>query len=239
MISAIFSHAKKEQYYACDNPVSLVRPPKIRRKRTCSLTLAQAKEALGVMRYPERELTLLAVFTDMNMTEILGLQWNQVNLAQVECNHDGNRIAPRTIAVRSQLYRGQLESVKKSHVRNLPIPIPLLHMLLKLRGRAKFTGPDDFVLVSHVGTPVNQNNIMARRLRPIARCTGVPSLSLQAYRSIRKILAGEVGQNSQKVFAREASSIPLEGCGIQPMWHYPPQQEHIQSMRETALASDC
>jgi integrase len=192
----VFSHAKQEGHFVGDNPVSLVRPPEFHRKRPNTLTLAQAKEALNLMQYPERQIALLSVITGMSLVEILGLQWKQLNLSEVEVNVDGRKLKPRTIAVSNQLYRGKVETVAKSRHRSLIIPAPLLRILLELRGRQLFTGPNDFVLVSRAGTSVNQNNLLARRLRPIARQIGVPTVSCQAFRGVRKMLATEYGIKS-------------------------------------------
>jgi integrase len=191
VISAVFSHARKEQYFAGDNPVSRVRPPHARRNQSNPLTLPQAKQALGAMQYPEREITLFGVFTGMNLAEILGLQWKHVNLTEVEILVDGVRIPPMSIAVGNQLFRGYLEAAKQNRVRNLEIPYPLKQMLLRLRLNAKFVGPDDFVFASHAGTPINQNNIMTRRIRPLARQLGVASLSWQAFRRFRNTLLSQ------------------------------------------------
>lgn len=236
VVSAIFSHAKQEQCFMGENPVSLVAPPEFRRQQTHSLTLSQAMKAISVMEYPEKEMTLLSIFTGMNLAEILGLQWKQVNLTEEEFNKDGKRVAPRTIAVRNQLYRGSLESVKKSRVRNLPISQPLVEILLKLKGRAAYTGPDDFVLVSKVGTPVNQNNILARRIRPIAKQLGVPSLSWLAFRSIRKILTSELGKRfvDSGVFAE--NSVPLRNVGAHFKWQCRAQRERSRSEDESLRA---
>jgi integrase len=219
VVSAIFSHARQEKYFVGDNPVSLVRAPEVPRRRTLVLTLSQAREALGVMKYPEREMTVLAVCSGMNLAEILGLQWKQVNLTQAEITNEGKRIPPRSIAVNNQLYRGRLEPVKKSHVRYFPIPSLLLQVLLKLKSRERFVGLDDFVFVSQVGTPVNQNNLLARRLRPIAKQLGVSSLSCQAFRGVRKILASESGiqfQNFAADLCLSSHSDVSEGSRISP-----------------------
>jgi integrase len=237
VVSAIFSHAKREQCFLGENPVSVVRPPEARRKRTQLLSLTQAKKALSVMEYPERELTLLSIFTGMNLAEILGLQWKQVNLTEEEFNRDGKPAAPRTIAVRNQLYRGSLENVKKSRVRDLPIPQPLFEILVKLKGRASFTGPDDFVLVSKVGTPVNQNNILARRIRPIAKQLGVPSLSCPAFLGIRKVLASEFGKPFRNFTMIAVASDPERSAGVEQRWHCRIQRARSYSGDKFALAS--
>ena len=238
VVSAIFSHAKQEQCFVGDNPVSLVRLPEVRRKQAHSLTLAQANKALSVMKYPEREMTLLSIFTGMNLAEILGLQWKQVNLTEEEFNHNGKRVAPRTIAVRNQLYRGSLETVNKSRVRNLPIPHSLLEILLKLKSRTTFTGPDDFVLVSQVGTPVNQNNVLARRIRPIAKQLGVPSLSGNAFRGIRKILASGFEERSQESTAMAISPVPLRATAADQWWHCRVQRKRSYTGNQSAPVSE-
>ena len=153
------------------------------RKQAHTLTLTQVKQVLGVMRYPEREMALISILTSMNVAEICGLQWKYVNLTDTWSNQDGEPIPPRTIAVRQEWYLGELGSVNgKSRHRNLPIPIALLPILSELKLRPNFTAPDDFVLVSRAGTPINETNIAARRLKPIGKALEMPWLTWQVFR---------------------------------------------------------
>ena len=194
VVGAIFTHARKEQCFIGDNPASLVQLPGMIRKEAHALTLAQTNEVLGVMRYPEKEMTLIAILTSMNMAEICGLQWKCMNLTEAWSNAFGEPIPPKTIAVRKQWLGGELRSVeKKSRQRNLPIPEPLLPILLGMSHRAEFTGPDDFVLVSRAGTPVNESNIAARRLKPIGKDLQMPWLSWHVLRRTHTTLAYELG----------------------------------------------
>jgi integrase len=209
VISAIFSHAKQEGCFLGDNPVSLVSPPEFHRKHPFNLTVAQAKEALSLMRYPEREITLLSVFTGMNLVEILGLQWKQLNLTDTEVNVEGRSLRPMSILVRYQLYRGKVETVPRIRTRNVQIPEPLRPILIELRKRQFFTRPDDFVLVSQLGTAINHSNISARRLRPIARQIGVPTVSCQAFRRMQKVLTREYGKESEAFIGVAGSSIAM------------------------------
>ena len=195
VMSAIFSYAKQGQCVR-DNPVSQVRLTEVLHKEADALTLAQAKDALRLMKHPEKELMLIAVLSDISMSEICGLQWSRVNLTEAELHTGGELLPPRTVAIRKQWYRDKLESLKDSRIRNLPIPEALLPILVKLRSRADFTGPDDFVFVSRQGTPVNQNNIVERRLKPLAKQLGVPALSWQIFRRTRKALLSEFGKQS-------------------------------------------
>ncbi len=204
VISAIFSHAKQEHYFIGDNPVRLVKPPKLRRQNVVELTPTQVIGAVRIMRYPEREMTLIGVFTGMSPAEISGLQWGHVNLADEEVSENGIRIPPRTICVRKRWYRGKSESVQENCLRDLPIAPPLLGILEQIRRRSHSTAPEDFVLISSIGTPIDQNNIVSRRLRPIAMQLGLPSLSWQTIRRKHEVLAEEL----DKEFGFSALIIP-------------------------------
>jgi integrase len=82
---------------------------------------------------------------------------------------------------------------RRDRSRNLPIPEALLPVLLGLSRRAKFIGPDDFVLVSRAGTPINEHNITPRRLKPIGKNLQMPWLSWHVFRRTRTTLARELG----------------------------------------------
>lgn len=194
VVNAIYSHAQRKLLYLGNNPASMTKLPEMSRKEPHALTLAQLQEVLAVMRSPERELALMAILTGMNVTEICGLQWKCVNLTETCSGADDEPIPPRTIAVRRQFYRGQLFSVtRSSRQRDLPIPDLLLPVLADLHQRTNFTGPDDFVLVSRTGGPINEKGIAKRRLKPIGKDLQMPWLSWQVFRRTHKSLPYELG----------------------------------------------
>lgn len=218
VVSSIFTHAKQERCFVGDNPTNQVRLSESTRREGLALTLDQAKAALGAMKYPEKEMMLMATFTDMNISEICGLRWRHVNMTETTVELEGERIPPRTIAVRTQWYRGEMGAVKKSRVRNLPIPLPLLQTLIRLSQRPRFTQPDDFVLASRAGTAVNQTNIVARKLRPIARRLGIVSLSWLVLFRTRKALAAALGKQFQDSMAMMVRSASLQETGDHLNW---------------------
>jgi integrase len=186
VVSAIFSHARKVNHFTGLNPASQVAVPGMSRKEAHSLSLPQLKSVLELMRYPEREMTLLAIVTGMNVAEICGLQWKHLNLASLQRELSGEVIPPRTIAVRKQWYRGELNSVKIGRTRNVAIPDLMIPVLTGLTRRVRFTRPDDFVLVSEAGTPVNETNIASRRLKTVGQELEMPWLSWHVFRRTRK-----------------------------------------------------
>jgi len=194
VVGAVFAHAQNTGCFTGNNPASRVGLPEMIRKKAHTLTLAQAKEVLGAMRYPEKEMTLISILTGMNVTEICGLQWKRVNVSEEWSVVDGEAVAPRTIAVRVRWHRGELDSVaNKRRKRDLPIPEPLLPVLLGLRQREKFTGLDDFVLVSRTGTPLDEHNVGPRRLKRVGKDLELPWLSWQVLRRTHTTLAHELG----------------------------------------------
>lgn len=207
VIGAIFSHAIQEHCIRGENPVTLARPPRKRRRENPALTPAQADQAINMMQYPEREMTLIGVFSGMSPAEIAGLQWRCVNLSDEKIDADEIPIPPRTVSVRKRWYRGVLESVQENWVRDLPINERLLEILLALKENSHFTSPNDYVLVSRVGTPVNHDNVLTRRLRPIARQLGVPSITWQAFRRNYEVYSSEM----RKPRTMPSHSTPIEG----------------------------
>jgi integrase len=197
VLSAVFSYARQELIFTGTNPVHSADVPEIDRKSTAVLSLEQIERALEAMQYPERQMTTIALLTDMNVSEICGLQWKHVNLTGAGLEQGGKLIPPFTVSVNKRLYRGELANVKDARQRIIPIPGTLIPMLLVLRARTRFNGPDDFVLTSRSGTAVNVSNITARRLGHIGKELGIPELTLQALHRAQALIKEGLGAQFQ------------------------------------------
>jgi integrase len=209
VVGAILAHARKRHCFNGDNPARLVTLPGMVRKEAHALTIDQAKDLLAAMQYPEKELALISMLTHMNVAEICGLQWKWVNLADEWSMTDGEKIPPRTIAVRKHFYRGELVSLPiRSRKRLVTIPEPLIPILRGLSERAKYTGADAFVLVSAAGTPINEKDIAMRRLKPIGRSMQMPWLSWRVFGRTHTTLAYQFGTRSLDYLAMPGHSIP-------------------------------
>ncbi len=212
VVSTIFSFAQLEMYFNGDNPASPVKLPKVNRPQTTPLSVSDVIRLLGFMRYPEKEMTLIAVLTGMTVAEICGLQWKRLNLTEVEVvNSDGEAIQPRTILIREEWMRGQLGSVSKRRVGSVPIPRPLLPVFLRLSRNTRLAGTTDFVLTSRSGSPVNQTNILTRRLKPIGQELNIPGLSWHMVRRIHKELTTEYGAKFQdRMMGMVRAAFPMD-----------------------------
>ena len=187
VVRTIYSYAINAGCYAGENPASRVSIPAMNRRAAHSLSFPQILQLLDRMQYPERELALLAVLTNMTIAEICGLQWMYVNLSDQVLMREGVAIPPRSIAVRNRWYRGELAPVPRSRMKNVSIS-PLLLRVLSVLASARRCGWYDFVLCTKSGRPVNQINLAARRLKRIGRQFGMPWFSWQVLRRSRQAL---------------------------------------------------
>ena len=200
VVSAVFTHAIKVHYFAGENPAISVASPGMTRRVAHTLTFEQTIKVLQVMNYPEMEIALLALLTEMNVAEICGLQWKQVNLARHSVNRGGELIPPMTIAVRSQLYRGELSNVPAARRKSIAIP-HLLHAMFLRLSHLTITGWNDFVLISKGGRPINQINVAARRLKSnrrgprnaMAILAGISTYTACTDLGIRRPVSGSTG----------------------------------------------
>ena len=219
VISAIFSHAIRTGFYLGQNPAALVKLPAMRRSHPHTLSFFQVKGLLQAMCYPEREIALFAMLTDMNVAEICGLQWKYLNLSSTICKVEHELVLPKSIAIRKQSYRGELSSVIASRRRLVRIPPLLCLALEEVRSRKEFTMPQDFVLVSRNGTPIHPENIAARRLKQLGRSFQMPWLSWSVFQRTRldsKMgLAGRLHEEfeNDRDFRQAMFSMPCTGAG--------------------------
>lgn len=200
VVSAIVSLAIKEGCFSGPNPAILVSPPAMQRRAAHILTFDQTVIVLRTMRYPERQISLMAILTGKTIAEICGLQWKFVNLVDHSVNRENELIPPKSIAVRKQWYRGELNAVPMSRKKNLPISPLLLTMFLTLP-LSRSNGWSEFVLASRSGRPINQINSAARRLKTIGTQLGIPWLSWQVFRRTRANLTLEFGARLEQELA--------------------------------------
>jgi site-specific recombinase XerD len=181
VVCAIFSHALTVGMFSGTNPATGVVLPAMSRKKAHALTLPQLKQVMGLMAYPEREIALFLMLTDMNVAEICGLRWKNLNISPYPRFCEGSRIPPRTVIVANQSYRGESRPVLEKRKRTIPVPELLCSTLLKLTYRGKFTTEDDLVLASRTGNPISPDNLTARRLKSIGNFLEMPWLSWNVF----------------------------------------------------------
>jgi integrase len=219
VVSAIFAHATKEMCFSGENPARPVHLPKVNRVQLPTVSRAEMVRLISVMGYPEKEMALILIVTGMTAAEICGLRWRRVNLSEQEILTEGNEaVPPGTILVREEWVRGQLIDVAKKRESNCKIPSPLLPVLRRLMARGEFTEPDDFVLVSRVGSPINPSNVLTRKLKPIGKEMKAPWLSWQHLRRLHKEFLTEFGIGFQDQMAGLVRAVSSKDFREEENW---------------------
>jgi integrase len=201
VIRVIFTHAAKVNVFFGDNPANGVSVPEMHRRESHSLSLDQMLQLLKRMQYPEREVALIAILTNMTIAEICGLKWICVNLSDYMLVREGISIPPRSIAVRNRWYRGELSRVPERSSKDISMS-PLLLRILRTLSQSRNCGWSDFVLSSKTGRPINQVNLAARRLKRIGKQLDIPWFSWQVLRRSRLTLFHEYEARVQDQLSR-------------------------------------
>ncbi len=202
VVRVILSHAIRTGCYTGPNPANLVTLPAMTRRETHTLNLDELKRVVHTMHYPEREIALFAILTDMSVAEICGLQWKYLNTSNTSRLVGEEFIPAKTIAVRKQAYRGQFGAVTASRQKFIRVPDVLCSILHGLKNRKQFTAPHDFVLISRNGTPIHPENVAARRLKTTGRSLKMPWLSWRDFHRTRILLKLEFGRRLDEEFEK-------------------------------------
>jgi len=235
VLLATISHAQREGCFIGANPVSQVKLPPVSRRKQHKLTVSQAREIIKYMQYPDQEIALFCLMTEMTIAEICNLQWKHVNLGNSEMYSDGEFIPPRSIAVRTSWNRDELNYYKHSRNRNIDIPEPLLSHLAELRSHAQKRGSHEFVLITEAGEPIRPESIGTARLRPIRRALGMPWLSWQILRRVRVSLLAELQMQVDERMIEKFSNLPFRPGNDYALaeWH-----EHVCKPESSAHSNN-
>jgi integrase len=173
VVSAIISHAKKERVLSGDNPIAEVRLPPIARKASHPISLADARAIFRMMEYPERQIALIMFNSTMNVSEVCGLQWTQINLTSRTVFVEGKTIPPRSISIKCQRTSSGIVPVTSDRVRTIEMSTPLLNVFNALKRRQTGRMSGDFLFSNSSGISVSPTSILASRLKPIGRRFGI------------------------------------------------------------------
>jgi len=195
VIRVMFSHAIRCGYYTGPNPANFATIPQMTRKESHALSLAQLKDVMTALHYPEKEVALFVLLTEMSVGEICALQWKYLNCSNINRLVDDEVILPKTIAVRNQSYRGEFGAVVASRRKSIRIPESFCSLLRDLKTRKQFIAPGDFVLVSRNGGRIHPQNLAARHLKTIGKALAMPWLSWLVFHRTRISLKAEYGRS--------------------------------------------
>jgi integrase len=164
LMSALFQHAIRQEW-AENNPIRAVRVSAKRLAEPDILTAQEVYALLQELPEPCRTMALLAALTGLRVSEILGLQWQDVDL-------EGRVIRLRRGVVNQEI--SDLKTVGSK--RPLPIPPVVSDSLRGWRMQTSFSQPANWVFASPQtgGTqPYWPNTFLKRYVQPAAQRLGI------------------------------------------------------------------
>jgi len=175
ILSGIFSKAMDWGYHIDRNPVERVAVGRRRMAREHrKLTDDQIRTLLAALHPDVRLIVTMALLSALRISEVLGLQWQDVDLER------------RIVYVRRRWYRGELDWVKSARSER-PVPLPEVIAQELERVPPGDRKPDEFVFgvrTAHGTICRDDRDINQHFLRPVAKALGIyyPGFGFHAFR---------------------------------------------------------
>lgn len=164
LMSALFQHAIRQEW-AENNPIRAVRASAKRLEEPDVLTPAEVNLLLKELPEPCHTMALLAALTGLRVSEIIGLQWQDVDLEQ------------RTIRLRRGVVNQEISELKTIGSRRaLPIPSALADALREWQKQTSFRQPGDWLFASPQSMgkrPYWPGMLLRRHVQPAAKRLGI------------------------------------------------------------------
>lgn len=164
LMHAIFNHAMRWEFFR-RNPISLVRQTAKREHAPSVLTVEEVGKLLLQLREPWRTAIYLAVTTGLRVSELLGLQWGDVNFAAAEIRLSRGVVRQHVGEMKTEASR-----------RPIPMDKALADVLIRWRKIAPYNQDQDYIFASpdKSGTqPYWPTAGMEDHVRPAAQRAGI------------------------------------------------------------------
>jgi site-specific recombinase XerC len=136
LMSVVFNHACRYELFE-RNPICLVRQSAKRRRAPTILMPAEIKALVDNLHIRERTLVLVAVSTGLRQSELFGLKWGDIDLAQGTMN-----------VTRSIVYGVVGPCKTESSQKPVPVHPLMADALSQWQKQCAYTKPDDWVFAS-------------------------------------------------------------------------------------------
>ena len=161
VVNRIYRFAARRLNWHGTNPVSVMlsseRPKPMQSKRRRIFEGAELEQTIAAASEPYRTLFTVAALTGARVSELLGLTWTDVRIADLD---------DAEIEFAWQVDRRGIRQPTKTDgsARTVPIPRELGVTLARHRLASRFVRPNDYVFSTRTGGPLQQRNV-SRALR--------------------------------------------------------------------------
>ena len=181
LLHLVFQHGRRWEITDV-NPIDLVRQRGGRRSIPRVLSVYDVRLILGELTEPYRTMVLIAACLGLRASEIMGLQWGDLNWED------------RTLLVKRSVVHGRVSDTKTEASR-LPLPVdPSLADALRAHWqRSLHREPFDWVFANRKGKPRWQESILHRQIKPAAVRAGIGKIGWHTFRHSYSCLLRRVG----------------------------------------------
>ena len=171
------------------NPVENVRMPAERRGRRTSkpfLYPHQFEELISHVPEPYSSMLYVTIYTGLRVSELAGLRWNDVHQDSITIDERfcrGDWGAPKSDASNATIAVNRCVIERIHRLKLLTVEVRAGRAVRKYRV-VKADGPNDLVFQSvKDGSPLRDNNILCRFIKPAAREMGLPWVNWRSLRT--------------------------------------------------------
>src|SRR5215470_1737513 len=176
----VYQHGRRE--ITDVNPIDLVRQRAGRRSIPRVLSVHDIRLVLGELAEPYRTMVLVAACLGLRASEIVGLQWGDLNWED------------RTLLVKRSVVHGRVGDTKTEASRfPLPLDPRLAATLMEHWRRSMHRGTTDWVFANRHGKPRWQESILQRQIKPAAMRAGIGKVGWHRFRHSNSSLLRRVG----------------------------------------------
>ena len=217
VLSSVLGSAKKYGLLVT-NPAEGIRLPRDNRGHVAKPYVEPTKFAALLTLIPEPYSTMayVAVFTGLRVSELVGLRWRNVHADSISIEQRfcrGDWGAPKSKASNATIAVNQGVLDRLTRLKTLTVEVKAGRALRKYRV-VRSCGPDDLVFQSlKTGSPMRDNNILTRHIKPAGRILGMPWLNWRCLRTSHATwlkLAGADVKDAQAQMRHSRASTTLD-----------------------------
>ena len=177
----LYQHGRRWEFTDA-NPIELVRQRSGRRSIPRVLSVHDIRLVLEELAEPYRTMVLVAACLGLRASELIGLQWGDLNLEDL------------TLLVQRSVVHGRVGETKTEASR-VPLPVDprLADALKKQWRRSTYREPSDWVFANRAGKPRWQESILQRQIKPAAMRAGIGKIGWHTFRHSYSSLLRRVG----------------------------------------------
>jgi integrase len=187
------------------NPVEGIRlPPERRGKRKTKphVTPEQFEQLLELVPEPYASMVFVAVWTGLRVSELIGLRWEDVGADSLTIDERccrGDWDAPKSEASNATIGVEPCVIERIHRLKQLTVDVKA-GLAVRHYKVVKSDRPEDLVFQSvKTGSPMRDNNILSRHIKPAARKLGLPWINWRCMRTSHATWMVEAGANPKDV----------------------------------------